>query len=316
MTARRALADGLPAGCIEYAASLLGGVSPDTALEHLLLPAIVSDAWTPPDPPLRVGDGAVQADLGPDDREPFARLLEVVGPDPTARQVADRAQEWRLPVVDYVRRGNSADRPSAAILHAMACKNAAVGLEAAVVVDLSTLWAGPLCTRLLAEAGAEVIKVDSEVRPDGFRADPPLYKALNEGKCEARIDVRTEAGRDELLGLVSRADAVVDSFSPRVMPNLRLTRDDLDSVRPGLITLSIPAFGPGPRRNWVAYGSGVHAALGLGEVDGDFVAPPISYPDPLAGMAAFAVLSRALAERRPGHIEVSLEAATAPLLAA
>jgi crotonobetainyl-CoA:carnitine CoA-transferase CaiB-like acyl-CoA transferase len=193
------------------------------------------------------------------------------------------------------------------------------------VVDLTIMWSGPLATWLLHRLGARVVKVEPSCRFDGTRFSPGgrLFDALNAGKERADLDLRRTADRRAFDELVAAADLVVDNFSPRVAPNLRTTHRDLAAVNPTVLSLSLPAFPPGPQRDWVSYGTGVHAASGLGDVGGaaavGFAAPIVTYPDALGGLtAAVAALALVVARdrgARPGHAEVALADAVAPLRA-
>ncbi len=319
------------------------------AEQRLLLPVTAEVDWPRPTPPLPVGGsdggpaGAVHADLIDADREALTRLRATLSDtdrdDPEA--VAAAAQGWRLPITPYRR----ADEPAARTVREAALRSAVPG-EAAlraesprpsrtaggaprsgpattgrrrdtpVVIDLSALWAGPLATSLLADQGATVIKVDGEVRPDGLRNRPAVYRALNGAKEIVDLDLRRGADRRRFDELLAGADLLVDSFSRRVLPNLGYDPATLTNRFPHLISLGITAFPPGcPEAEWVAYGPGVHAAVGLArQVEQRWRPAPIAYPDALAGAEAFAVAAGALACPTPGRrLELSLAGAVAPL---
>jgi len=179
-------------------------------------------------------------------------------------------------------------------------------------VDLTSMWAGPLATRLLAEAGAEVDTIEAACRPDGLRGTPAMFDHLAEGKRRHDLDLRGADARAALVDLVADADVVVESFSPRVMPNFGLDAATLVAVNPEILVVSMPAFAPGTAEpDWVAYGTGVHAHAGLGiGADGVAWAPADTYPDPLAGLATFAAICIARAAGVRGrHLVVPLEAA-------
>lgn len=311
----------LPRGTLAYATGLATAAAALTGRGFDVPPLIVPEGMPRSREPLAVPGGFVSADLTDDDRESFERL-RALHPDADARALAVLAQEWRLPVVDYRPRAPSSSRVAIADgcgwseepSPGGAVRRDPLALDGVVVCDMTSMWAGPLCTFLLAQAGAEVWKVEPSCRPDS-----PLFAGLNVDKHRVDLDAREPRQRRELLDLIARADLLVDSFSPRVMPNLGLTRAEVG--RPALLTMSIPAFPRGwPEREWVAYGTGVHAMLGLGEAaPGVYRQPCVSYPDPLAGLAAFAVVCAMLAGRAGGwrqtsHVEVSLASATAPLL--
>ena len=332
-------------------------VSGTAVAVQLRLPEVMAAAYRSPfemrpGPPVRAGDGWLHADLGAaGDAESFALLLSTLPAGLTARRIAGEAQGWRLPVCDYRRRpapgpvrrdpGHSppgddgalspdpvpwrwtfGTRPPLAAPHGRPLR----------VLDLTNMWAGPLATWLLAGLGASVTKVEPSFRPDGFRAvagggiypggkpcqrgrDSGMWNALNRSKKVVELDLRRRADRDRFVEMAGHSDVVIDSFSPRVMPNFGL------ELPLGPLYVSMPAFPPGPQRDWVAYGSGVHASSGLGDVgDGRFAAPAVSYPDPLAGFAAALAVTAALRGRSRGvpidGVEVSLAEAIAPLSAA
>ena len=294
----------------------------------IALPAVLSAVTaTPlaatPGAPLPWGDGALCTDLGAgDDRDAFARLAEVVG-SVDADTMAERAQEWRLPVTPYrKRRLAAAEHPLRVLTDGPAPyhRQTPVGRQI-LVVDLTVMWSGPLCTAALQQRGMSVVKIEPACRPDGLRFGPGehLHRLLNAGKTRLPLDLRVARDHAAFLDLVERADLVIDNFSPRVAANLGIDRPRLLTRNPDLITVSMPAFNPGPQRDWVSYGTGVHALLGLGDDGaGGWLAPPVTYPDPLAGLAALASVLALLVGRQRGHggrgAEVSLAAASQPLL--
>jgi crotonobetainyl-CoA:carnitine CoA-transferase CaiB-like acyl-CoA transferase len=185
------------------------------------------------------------------------------------------------------------------------------------VVDLTTHWAGPLCTALLAAAGAQVFKVEPDCRPDGFRAHPAVYEHLNHNKVHCGLDLRQYDDREAFERLVRSADLVIWSFGRRVMPNFGYGPADLRRINPEVATAAIVAFPAGsPEQDWIAYGSGVHAASGLGLVNGAPTPASISYPDPLAGLVAFVQTVDLLSRIGPSlHAEIALADVVRPLLA-
>lgn len=184
------------------------------------------------------------------------------------------------------------------------------------VLDLTSHWAGPLCTRLLAGCGATVVKVDPSCRPDGFRANRRLYGPLNRGKQIVDLDLRSSAGRGTFERLVAQSDLVVESFSDRVMGNLGYDPRALRAINPTVATLAVRAFPAGtPEASWVAYGRGVHAASGLGLLTGTPAPAEVAYPDPLGGLAAFSAALDVLSHPTPWpSFEVSLAGVLEPLV--
>lgn len=187
-----------------------------------------------------------------------------------------------------------------------------------LVVDLTALWAGPLATALLADLGADVVKVEPSARPDGTARHPAFYDHLNAAKQVVDLDLREEPDRRRFEALLDRADLVIDSFSRRVMPNFGYGHPALAARWPRLAALSITAFpASAAEADWIAYGPGVHAAMGLGDRGPGraFEPAPVAYPDALAGLSAFAAAAELLAQgpAAPVNSEVSLTAAVAPL---
>lgn len=331
-------APGLPPGALDVATGTLlaaaavlcalgrGPVEVErrAVLAQLMLPWVVGEA--PRRSPPR---GAVCADLGaPGDAERFATLLEVAAPEvrDDPERLAAEAQDWRLPVTPYRRRA-AVDAAALGALHAAPSEtpcdhdHARPHLRAPRVVDLTAMWSGPLATGLLAALGADVAKVEPAVRPDGLRARPAQFAALNAGKRALDLDLRDATARAALHAELDDAALLVENLSPRVLPNFGLAPAALAAAHPGLTVLSLPAFAPdGPGAGWTAYGTGVHAATGLGDLgDGRFAAPAHAYPDPLAGLLAFAVALAVLYGRAEGgwpggHVIVPMSAAVAPLL--
>ena len=192
------------------------------------------------------------------------------------------------------------------------------GRDQPLVVDLTALWAGPLATALLADLGAEVVKVDPVARPDGLARHRAFHHHLNLAKQVVDLDLRDDSDRRRFEALLDRADLLIDSFSRRVMPNFGYGRPALAARWPRLAALSITAFpASAAEADWIAYGPGVHAAMGLGDrgPGRSFEPAPVAYPDALAGLAAFASAAELLARgpSAPAGAEVSLAAAIAPL---
>jgi crotonobetainyl-CoA:carnitine CoA-transferase CaiB-like acyl-CoA transferase len=167
------------------------------------------------------------------------------------------------------------------------------------VVDLSSLWAGPLCSRLLAEAGADVTKVESTTRPDGTRlGDPELFERLHAGKRFVQVPFAGAEAGSELRELLADADVIIEGSRPRAFDRLGIDPADVLAERPGKVWLSITAYGrTGPWCNRVGFGDDTAAAAGLLEgLDVDapgFVGDAIA--DPLTGVLGAALISDAIA---------------------
>jgi crotonobetainyl-CoA:carnitine CoA-transferase CaiB-like acyl-CoA transferase len=193
------------------------------------------------------------------------------------------------------------------------------------VVDFSMGWAGPLCTRTLADLGADVIKIESETHPDWWRGweanvtgDPPPtevrhnFIAVNRNKRGLALDLASPDGLARARALVGGADVVVENFAAGVMARLGLGAAEQRRLRPGLISVAMPAFGTGgPLSGLRAYGSTVEQASGLPFLNGEADWPPclqhVAYGDPLAGLfAAAAVLAALHGRGRLGGAEIDL----------
>ncbi len=174
---------------------------------------------------------------------------------------------------------------------AQRCGMGRVKLDAApLVIDLSSLWAGPLCGSLLSECGARVIKVESKQRPDGARSGPTeFFDLLNAGKESVCLDFNSPHDIEHLRRLIARADIVVESARPRALEQLGVNAADLVADNPGLVWLSITGYGRSePQRNWVAYGDDAGVAAGLSWMMGGAKDNPVfcgdAIADPLAGL--------------------------------
>ena len=157
------------------------------------------------------------------------------------------------------------------------------------VVDLGSAWAGPMAGQLLADMGAEVIKVESRARMDGMRLGRPLvaplrnqdgedtaggdrglwpelqpvFHGLNRNKLSITLNLRTDAGRATLQRLVNVSDVVLANFSPGVLERLGMDYDSLRRVKPDIIVAAMPAFGDtGPLRDMLAYAPIIQALSG------------------------------------------------------
>jgi hypothetical protein len=178
-----------------------------------------------------------------------------------------------------------------------------------VVVDLSSLWAGPLCGSLLVSAGCTVIKVESVSRPDGAREGPGiLFDALNGAKRSVALDLQCREGVGALRGLIMTADVVIEASRPRALRQLGLDVGLLLATGPR-VWVSITGHGyDGEHGERIGFGDDAAVAGGL-VVDGGgggpwFCADAVA--DPLAGLTAAAVVLEALARGGRWHLDVAM----------
>jgi crotonobetainyl-CoA:carnitine CoA-transferase CaiB-like acyl-CoA transferase len=183
------------------------------------------------------------------------------------------------------------------------------------VVDITAFWAGPMATNLLALLGAEVIHVESIQRPDGFRLTfpgnlpsverwweaAPGFHAANTNKRDLTLDLNTVRGRELLLRLVEKSDALVENYTPRVMDNFEISWEWVHKANPSAIMMRMPGFGlDGPWRDRPGFAQTMEQASGMawitGHPDGDPVLPN-GVGDPIAGLHACFALLAALVDR-------------------
>src|SRR5262249_10042010 len=159
------------------------------------------------------------------------------------------------------------------------------------VLDLTSFWAGPYLTMYLASLGADVIKVESPRRPDGFRfvaAYPQLgerwweqsgvYHATNLGKRAVAIDLDRPEGLDLVKRMLRDADVLVENYSPRVVENFGLDYATVRALNPAIVMVRMPGFGLwGACRDWVGWALTFEQLAGCafvtGERDGRMFAP-------------------------------------------
>jgi crotonobetainyl-CoA:carnitine CoA-transferase CaiB-like acyl-CoA transferase len=192
------------------------------------------------------------------------------------------------------------------------------------VLDFSTTIAGPHCARMLADMGAEVIKVET-AEGETMRSRPPMrngcstaFGQLNVGKKSLVLDLKSPDGRETIRRLVAGADILLENFRPGVMRRLKLDDETLRTLNPRLIYCSISGYGQtGPSAELPAYAPVIHAASGYdmahlayqpGRNRPDYCG--IYHADVLTGVYAFGAISAALYQRsvtqRGQHIDVSM----------
>ncbi len=170
----------------------------------------------------------LELDEPPED--PWRAISAAVSGRPSG-EVVERGRLLGLPVARLREARPAGGAPRQPVLgRSLGAARPTPTLADTVVVELGSLWAGPLCGSLLATAGARVIKVESTDRPDGARRGPrQLFDLLNAGKQSVALDLSTPAGREGLARLLARADVVIEASRPRALEHL-----GVDAGRGGL----------------------------------------------------------------------------------
>ncbi len=225
---------------------------------------------------------------------------------------------------------------------AMAVEGAGV-LDGVRVLDLTWFGAGPICTRTLAGMGAEVVRVETEKRPDGLRVAPPrpegaqgynlsgYYNNFNSDKKSITIDLTTERGHELGLELVRWADIMMTNMTPRAVRQIGMTWETVSGVNPEIIALYQPMQGmSGPHSEFGGFGAVLSTICGVNYLSGSEGHPPAgvgtNYPDYVVNPmhAAIALLAALFHRRRTGEgqmidmsqLESSVAATAGPLFAA
>jgi crotonobetainyl-CoA:carnitine CoA-transferase CaiB-like acyl-CoA transferase len=213
-------------------------------------------------------------------------------------------------------------------------------LDGIRVLDLAQVYAGPTCTRLLADLGADVIKIEGLKRmditrnfimPENAAAEDywntsGYFLLRNGGKRSLTLDFSEEsggAGVDIVKKLIPQCDVIVESFTPHVMEKFGLDYKSLTAIKPDIIMISMSGYGQnGPWRDFSAYGMGLEPASGISSItgyeNGDPLRTGISFTDPYSGIVgAGAVLSALVYRRRSGkgqYIDLSEQEAAVPVV--
>lgn len=219
----------------------------------------------------------------------------------------------------------------------------ALPLRSIRILDLTMVVAGPYSTLVLADLGAQVIKIEGPTRWDPFRGPraphgghyhgglgPPhpynrslQFNELNRNKLAITLDLSQPQGVRLFKGLARISDVVLENYSPRVMGNFGLDFESLRRERPDIIMVSMPGYGStGPYRDYVAHGPGVDAMSGMqwltGHADGLPLKAGGQYCDQTNGLTAtFAILTALFHRRRSGkgqHIDVAMREASTQLI--
>ncbi|BBY38619.1 CoA transferase [Mycobacterium mantenii] len=183
------------------------------------------------------------------------------------------------------------------------------------VLDLSTFWAGAYLTCYLGAFGADIVKVESIQRPDGFRYSGAfpfegddwyersgLWQATNLNKRDLTLDLTSPRGLEIARRLAAQADVVVENFSPRVVEQFGLDYESLVALKPDVILVRMPGFGlQGPWRDYVGWALNFEQTAGMSAITGYPDGPPCNPQgpaDPVVGVHAGVALLAALEHRR------------------
>jgi crotonobetainyl-CoA:carnitine CoA-transferase CaiB-like acyl-CoA transferase len=206
--------------------------------------------------------------------------------------------------------GRTSVAPAVAPSEASAARLPLAGIR---VVDFSMGWAGPVCTRTLADLGADVIKIEAIQYPDWWRGvdrrpayvlekqyeKTVRYCIMNRNKRGITLDLTRDQGLNLAQRLVADADLVVDNYSVEVLPKLGLGYNVVSKLNPKLVMMSMSAFGAGSiHRDCRAYGSTLEQGSGLPSVVGDPGGPPVmshtAFGDAVGGLNGCAAVLTAL----------------------
>ncbi|MFE6593306.1 CaiB/BaiF CoA transferase family protein [Streptomyces sp. NPDC057781] len=195
------------------------------------------------------------------------------------------------------------------------------------VLDLATLFAGPLAATMLGDFGAEVVKVEHPDRPDPSRGHGPSkdgiglwWKLLGRNKRTITLDLSKPAGRTTLLRLAATADVVIENFRPGTLEQWDLGWDELSAVNPRLVLTRVTGFGQfGPYARRPGFGTLAEAMSGFaamtGEPDAPPTLPPFGLADSIAALAtSYAVMTALAARDRTGEGQVVDMAIIEPIL--
>ena len=168
-------------------------------------------------------------------------------------------------------------------------------LAGMVVLDLTQILAGPMCTMVLADMEADIIKIEKpQGGDDNRRMGPPFIKdwsagflAVNRNKRSLALDLRSEEGREVFRRMVKNADAVVENFRPGVMERFGLGYEELAGIKPSLVYCTISGFGStGPARNRGGFDLVAQGVSGLMSITGHPDMPPAKVGVPITDLTA------------------------------
>ncbi|MGP3966871.1 CaiB/BaiF CoA transferase family protein [Streptomyces sp. 6N223] len=200
-------------------------------------------------------------------------------------------------------------------------------LDGLRVLDLATLFAGPLAATLLGDFGAEVVKVEHPRKPDPSRGHGPAkdgvglwWKLLGRNKKTITCDLSTPGGREVLLRLVAESDVVIENFRPGTLERWQLGWEQLSAANPRLVLARVTGFGQfGPAARRPGFGTLAEAMSGFaaitGEPDGPPTLPPFGLADSIAAIStAYAVMTALAGRDRTGRGQVIDMAIIEPIL--
>ncbi|WP_406175932.1 CaiB/BaiF CoA transferase family protein [Streptomyces canus] len=195
------------------------------------------------------------------------------------------------------------------------------------VLDLATLFAGPIAATMLGDFGAEVVKIEHPTKPDPSRGHGPSkdgvglwWKVLGRNKRTITIDLSKRGGRATFLRLAETADVVIENFRPGTLEKWDLGWPELSAVNPRLVLTRVTGFGQfGPYAHRPGFGTLAEAMSGFAAITGEPGAPPVLPPfglaDSIAGLAtAYAVMTALAARDRTGEGQVVDMAIIEPIL--
>ncbi|QIZ01557.2 CaiB/BaiF CoA transferase family protein [Streptomyces sp. S1D4-11] len=195
------------------------------------------------------------------------------------------------------------------------------------VLDLATLFAGPLAATMLGDFGAEVVKVEHPAKPDPSRGHGPSkdgiglwWKLLGRNKRTITLDLSRPGGRATLLRLAATADVIIENFRPGTLERWDLGWAELSAANPRLVLARVTAFGQfGPYAHRPGFGTLAEAMSGFaaitGEPDSPPTLPPFGLADSIAGLAtAYAVMAALRARDASGRGQVVDMAIIEPIL--
>lgn len=154
------------------------------------------------------------------------------------------------------------------------------------VLDLATLFAGPLAATMLGDFGADVVKVEHPRKPDPSRGHGPAkdgiglwWKVLGRNKRAITLDLSSPGGRDTLLALAAEADVIVENFRPGTLERWGLGWEELSAVNPRLVLTRVTGFGQfGPYSHRPGFGTLAEAMSGFAAITGEPEGPPTLPP--------------------------------------